>query len=391
MVNGADQSPVIDLPPTGSNQTWADKVVQDVILYKGVHTLRFRFIKGGANVGFLKFTLSKKVSETPFQSLGAETSEDGQWIYLSFNKKVDATTMHTLEDFTLTVNQEESTIDELVSYPENPTLAGLRSDRDLNDQDAIRLSYTGATIKATDGSALQPFTNLAVTNNLPHHIWLPAKVEAENFIYNSGLQLETTTDTGGGQNIGFTNTGDYLDYRIGVAEAGEYAVAFRIASDGQTGRIELQQLTKTYEVLNTVTINVPVTGGWQTWQTISTTMDLDAGSGLLRLKILHPEFNINWIKFSQPIINSVPDQRQGSLNIYPNPASHELIIEAPTDGVFYDTALTIKSLNGSTIKKFGNLNLASAAPVYVGDLTAGIYVVELMSEGRIWRNKLLIL
>jgi glucan 1,3-beta-glucosidase len=41
---------------------------------------------------------------------------------------------------------------------------------------------------------------------------LPALIQAENWTAMSGLQVESTTDIGGGNNVGFTDPGDWPEY-----------------------------------------------------------------------------------------------------------------------------------------------------------------------------------
>ncbi|MBT1695308.1 cellulase family glycosylhydrolase [Fulvivirgaceae bacterium PWU4] len=60
VVDGADASAVTALPASGGNQTWTSKTIPDVALRKGVRKIRLVFEKGGANIGYLKFALSKR-------------------------------------------------------------------------------------------------------------------------------------------------------------------------------------------------------------------------------------------------------------------------------------------------------------------------------------------
>ncbi|MBW8686769.1 carbohydrate-binding protein [Chitinophaga rhizophila] len=122
---------------------------------------------------------------------------------------------------------------------------------------------------------------------------IPGTVQAESYTSMNGLQTETTTDTGGGQNIGYTDTGDWLDYRVNVLTAGTYNVQFRVASQTAGGAIALRKDGATL-----ATATVPVTGGWQTWTTVSTTATLPAGEQTIRIQIATGGFNLNWIQFS---------------------------------------------------------------------------------------------
>jgi hypothetical protein len=68
----------------------------------------------------------------------------------------------------------------------------------------------------------------------------------------------------------------------------------RIAATGSGGKIEIRNSDST--VL--ATVDVPVTGGYQTWTTVTTTVTLPAGTQNIRLKsITNIPWNINWLQF----------------------------------------------------------------------------------------------
>jgi endoglucanase len=385
-VDGVDQTSQIDiLRGTG----WRDQVLTYVILEKGERKIRLHFIKGGANVSFMNFELSKKISETPFNATTAETDNEGTAIYLHVNKKIDPATVTTADGFSLTSDGDPLTISGISIH--NDYTLKLTVSEELNDGTNIILSYNGTAILSTDFNALQGFELLSVTNNLPKLIALPGKVEAEAFDVNQGLQLENTSDTGGGQNIGYTNTGDYLEYRIRTGQEGEFDLELRVASAGQAGILEIQQLDEAKSILNSITVDIPVTGGWQSWQSVKTKMNLDAGKGWLKLKINKPEFNLNWIKFTSVIINSIPELTPGSLGIYPNPAAQFVKIHAPVQiRQSHNGLVRIRSITGMLVRKFENVNLKNSADIFVGDLPAGLYVIQYFSGGKIWSNKLMI-
>lgn len=124
-------------------------------------------------------------------------------------------------------------------------------------------------------------------------IAIPGTVQAENYTNMNGIQTESTTDTGGGFNIGYTDAGDWLDYKVNVAKAGTYTVDFRVASQTLGGSIELRK-----DAVTLASVTVPVTGTWQTWTTVSTTASLAAGEQTLRIHVGAAGFNLNWIKFT---------------------------------------------------------------------------------------------
>ncbi|HPM30245.1 MAG TPA: carbohydrate-binding protein [Chryseolinea sp.] len=387
-LNDANISASSTLNSTGGNQIWGNKTISDVVLYKGKQKLKVILEKGGANLGNISFSLKKKLNEVSFTALSSETSNAGNIIYLSVNKKTDASTLTSATGFSSQVNGEERTIGSVEVDEANTSRIIIQIDQEVFDNDIITISYNSDLVKSTDETLLEDFANLPVKNNLPFHFAIPTKIEAEAFVVNQGLQLEATTDTGGGQNVGYTNVGDYLEYRIRVSEDGEYPMEARIACNATAGIIEVEQRSETGEILNSVIINVPVTGGWQAWQTVKVKMNLTAGRGILQVKILQPEFNINWFRFlAADIISGVEDNRQGVLNIYPNPADQYLTIELPENIQHQEKSFVIRSVNGTTVRKNNLLTREPFATIPIGDLSAGMYIVELKDHDKVWRSK----
>lgn len=119
------------------------------------------------------------------------------------------------------------------------------------------------------------------------------KVEAESFDAAHEVRTEDTGDEGGGQNVGYIDDNDWLDYNLSLATARDYEIQFRVANAYGNGVIEIQNAAGT--VLGQV--NVPQTGGWQNWVTVSTTVSLPAGSQVVRLFARSGAFNFNWFSF----------------------------------------------------------------------------------------------
>ena len=104
------------------------------------------------------------------------------------------------------------------------------------------------------------------------------------------VDIQATTDTGGGFNVGWTAAGEWLQYTL-TLPAGTYAVSTRVASATGGGAYTL--------LLNGATIGsgtVPNTGGWQTFQTqVIGNVTITGSPQTLRLNITAAGFNINWI------------------------------------------------------------------------------------------------
>jgi len=243
-------------------------------------------------------------------------------------------------------------------------------------------------VSSTDGTLLQDFNNLQVKNNLPVYTSIPGKIEAEAFTINQGLQLETTSDVGGGQNIGYTTAGDFLEYNVRVSKTSKYLLEVRYACLNAAGRIEVQQINSNGTVINSVQLNIPVTGGWQTWQTTTTAINLTTGICTLRVKILQPEFNLNWFSFTESSAG-ISENVNTFFSMYPNPANNEVSILIP-NSTGQKKTIILRSSNGILMKRTEASVSEESKKIFVGDLPKGLYLVEVEMDGRFYRSKLIL-
>jgi endoglucanase len=138
----------------------------------------------------------------------------------------------------------------------------------------------------------------------PARFAIPGTIQAEGYSAQSGVGLETCTDTGGGQNIAQLAPGDWSEYLVNVQTAGTYQAQFRVASAATTGQFQLMNGTTLL-----ATVAVPNTTGWQTWSTITANVSLPVGQYTLRLNVTGQDFNLNWIGFtttSNPTVPATP-------------------------------------------------------------------------------------
>ncbi len=121
-------------------------------------------------------------------------------------------------------------------------------------------------------------------------------IQAENYSSMGGVQTENTTDTGGGQNVGWLDAGDWMAYSgaaFNAPIAGRYKVTYRVASFNGGGRLTLKELGND-NVLGSITI--PKTGAWQNWVDVTQEVTLDGGEHHFKLAADIGGFNINWFK-----------------------------------------------------------------------------------------------
>ncbi|MGW6277717.1 ThuA domain-containing protein [Kribbella sp. NPDC055071] len=105
------------------------------------------------------------------------------------------------------------------------------------------------------------------------------QVEGEAFTSQSGVQVAGHNGASGGATLGYIDNGDWAGYSQ-VNLTGKTGFSARISSGGAGGTIRIRSGSATGPVLGTVA--VPVTGGWENFQTVSTTLTA-AGTGPLFL------------------------------------------------------------------------------------------------------------
>lgn len=132
---------------------------------------------------------------------------------------------------------------------------------------------------------------------------IPGKIEAENYDAMSEIRTQTTTDAGGGSNVGSIDKGDWVKYNVNVAAAGQYSVNFRIATAAAGASFQVKKSDGT--VL--ATLSLPNTGGYQTWQTVGATITLPAGAQTLQLvSTTAVNWNFNWMDFIAGSAKAIP-------------------------------------------------------------------------------------
>jgi len=208
-------------------------------------------------------------------------------------------------------------------------------------------------------------------------------IQAEDYSAMSGIQVEATTDTGGGSNVGYTETGDWLAYNsINFPTTGSYLIEYRVAS-GVTGGKLSSDLNGGTIVLGNV--DIPNTGGWQNWQTVSQTVNVNAGTYNFGIYIQNTGMNINWIKITKvgagltaksaqaPVVEE--EVVETALNIYPSPVENTLYITTDVSG---GNVSIVDSQTGTVFsgRKVNNNSLD------VSYLRRGIYLIVFEKDGQ---------
>ena len=201
--------------------------------------------------------------------------------------------------------QTWSTVNATVTLPAGQQT--LRVDQDSNGWNLHFMTFT-LTSGGGGGTGDQPYGGTAAA--------VPGTVQAENYdtggqgtAYNvtavngsgnsyrsDGVDLEATTDSGGGYDLGWTAAGQWFKYTVNVATAGTYTVNLRLAAP--TAVTDALHIASSSGANLSGNVTAPATGGWQTWTTVAVTVTLPAGTQTLTVDQDNGGWNINYLQFA---------------------------------------------------------------------------------------------
>ena len=125
-----------------------------------------------------------------------------------------------------------------------------------------------------------------------------AQIQGSSFSSESGLETESTGDSTGEYDLGYLSQGAYTVYKNIDFGTSVSQVTVRTASGGNggTAAFYLDSMTGT----PIATANLPVTGGWQTWQNV-TAVPVSGASGVHTLYVVFNGTtssiaNVNWFQ-----------------------------------------------------------------------------------------------
>jgi aryl-phospho-beta-D-glucosidase BglC (GH1 family) len=344
-VGEADITPPHTVGNTGGWQAFQTSIIQNIPLAAGDTKLRIYIDSEGFNLGGISFERTGDLSSLATAFVSGIT-EDFQTVRVNMNKPLAATATPSAGDFALFVDGSPVPVTAVGFSTSGNRSVQLSTSFSFRSDNVITVSYTGSNLEATDGSSLEAFTNQPVQNTVSFVHPIPGRVQAENYFQHEGIQLETTTDQGGGQNIGYLDPGDFLDYYVDVSETGTYSVDYRNASE-MPSSLTLQLVNEDGTIEDLHTTNMAATGGWQTWENTSYEARLPAGAQTLRLLVVQGPVNINYFDFTF-LTSSENLERPFGLSFFPNPTDDEVKItgELPAE---QPATILLHDAKGSTL------------------------------------------
>lgn len=153
----------------------------------------------------------------------------------------------------------------------------------------ISSSSNSTSSSATGLAAIR----LEAEDYLDYYDTKPANEAGADYRKGDGVDLEVSSDVGGGYNVGYIDNGEWLEFAIDVSKTGTFSADARVAS-AQAGGIYYLEIDgqKIGDDLS-----VAITGGWQTWTSISSNLgSISTGTHNLCIQMKSGPFNLNWIE-----------------------------------------------------------------------------------------------
>lgn len=134
-----------------------------------------------------------------------------------------------------------------------------------------------------------------------------------------GVDIEKTTDVGGGHNVGWIDSGEWLTYDLNVPKEGVYKLVTRIASNFDNDhKIKFSLDGKSVDEAK-----FNSTGGWQSWQDVAgKEINLSQGNHQLKLDFVGSGFNLNYLDFKY--VSPIPEGQPSEPVPQPEPAKPTL-------------------------------------------------------------------
>jgi len=249
------------------------------------------------------YDVTLKFAEIYFEADGKrvfDVSVEGTEVVSNLDIHAQAGSMTAL-DRTVTVDVTDGELNvDLVPDTQKPKLSaievvtsdGSSGDDGSDDSDGEQTPFGESPANATERVEAEFFDgggqDVAYTD-------ADEKNWGDSSIRESGVDVQPTTDDAGA-NVGWMQDGEWLEYTVS-ATAGTYDLDVRVAS--RNGGNTLTALVDGTEVGS---VEVPNTGGWQNWTTI-TIPDIDVADGehVVRLEVRTNDryaYNVGWFRFA---------------------------------------------------------------------------------------------
>lgn len=241
----------------------------------------------------------------------------------------------------------------------------------------LALSYKGnrVSLETKAGEVYEFDANLKLTNQPFDPIVVPARIEAEDYVSMSGVQVEP--DNRGVLNLGWINDGDWSQYLVDVPTAGKYILRANVASEADAPSL-ISVADSVGAVLGELSVDPEKTDSWNDWYVAESDVLLSCGVQRLTLRYSGESaflMNIDWWEL-------VPSEKTASEDVADAPdcvrllsvdgGRVDLLVAPRTEGSY---ALSLYDMDG---KLLSNIEGKGTKHLRYGDyapLPKGVYAI----------------
>ncbi|MDD7885079.1 carbohydrate-binding protein [Flavivirga sp. 57AJ16] len=368
------------LPATGGWQTW-QSVTDQITLSAGVHTLRIENTGSAWNINWLD--VANMPNQAPTVSVTSPTNGAAFGEPASFSISASA-------------SDSDGSIDYVDFYAGTTYLGTDTSTPYSYDWNSVAAGSYSLTAEAFDneGASTVSAPVLVDVNVVSGCVKnLPQQIEAEDYCDMSGVATEQCSDTGGGLDVGGVNKNDWMEYDVNIANTGSYTVTYRIATPQNASKIQIQE-----DGVILATTTLPNTGGWQNWQSVSTSVNLSAGLHTIKIIDTNRSWNLNWISFSwnssqkmqkKPKSSSITDiNLNNTIKVFPNPIANNKIKYSLNSKDFVNGQVALIDIVGRVVitKKIE----AVSEEISIENTPSGLYFLKFTKDNKTETKKILI-
>ena len=132
-----------------------------------------------------------------------------------------------------------------------------------------------------------------VVNVEPAWHEIPSRIEAEDYLDQSGVQIQNCSDTGGGLCVGRIDAGEWMEYPVrNDSDTVYFDVTFRLSSEKSNGSFRLYLDD---DMIGQV--DVPSNGGLLNWESVPAKLRIGTGDHILKMEGRTGGFMLNYLDF----------------------------------------------------------------------------------------------
>ncbi len=216
---------------------------------------------------------------------------DNQWMYIDLGNAYDVSGVRLAweaaagKDYTIDVSGDASN---WTTVYQKTNGNGGTENISFNTVNARYVRMNGATRTTGYGFSLWEFEVFG-GNSGNGSSATTVRVEAEDYTSMQGVETENCGDVGGGRNVGWIDSGDWMEYSVNVPATGNYKMDLRVNGWNTDASVSVAANNTALTSANVYTNT--------TWSTVTTgNFHLNQGTVTLRLAVSNGGFNLNWLE-----------------------------------------------------------------------------------------------